>query len=161
MQRPVYPPKIVRLLPLSPTMVRLEWEYEPSPGVPVEGFFINYREATTAGEYTKVLYWSFCSFLFFNPLVDILIMYHCSDIISVSTILTSFRPRQHIISLLICVIYYQVTVLNPRRTYEISHLKPNVSYDFKIQCFNIAGTSDFSPIYKKSVAGKLLLAYCM
>ncbi|XP_037785347.1 interference hedgehog-like isoform X2 [Penaeus monodon] len=99
MQRPVYPPKIVRLLPLSPTMVRLEWEYEPSPGVPVEGFFINYREATTAGEYTKV------------------------------------------------------TVLNPRRTYEISHLKPNVSYDFKIQCFNIAGTSDFSPIYKKSVAG--------
>ncbi|XP_063590517.1 interference hedgehog-like [Penaeus indicus] len=99
MQRPVYPPKIVRLLPLSPTMVRLEWEYEPSPGVPVEGFFINYREATTAGEYTKV------------------------------------------------------TVLNPRRTYEISHLKPNVSYDFKVQCFNIAGTSEFSPIYKKSVAG--------
>lgn len=56
MQRPVYPPKIVRLLPLSPTMVRLEWEYEPSPGVPVDGFFINYREATTAGEYTKVFY---------------------------------------------------------------------------------------------------------
>lgn len=53
-QRPAYPPTVVSLIPLGPTSVKLEWHYEPSPGVPVEGFFINYREATTAGEYTKV-----------------------------------------------------------------------------------------------------------
>ncbi|XP_071549022.1 interference hedgehog-like isoform X2 [Panulirus ornatus] len=99
-QRPAYPPTITRLIPLGPTSVKLEWQYEPSPGVPVEGFFINYREATIAGEYTKV------------------------------------------------------TVLGPnKKSFVISHLKANVSYDFKIQCFNIAGASDFSAIFKKNVAG--------
>ncbi|XP_069169801.1 interference hedgehog isoform X2 [Procambarus clarkii] len=97
-QRPAYPPTIVEQIPQGPTSVKLVWQYEPSPGVPVEGFFINYREATIAGEYTKV------------------------------------------------------TVLGPtKRSFVILHLKANVSYDFKIQCFNIAGASEFSPIYKKTV----------
>lgn len=101
-------------------------------------------------------------FLFFNAFVDILIMYHYSDSYSLSDYSDIIQTHSNYrISLLICPICCQVTVLNPRRTYEISHLKPNVSYDFKIQCFNIAGTSDFSPIYKKSVAGKVVVVYCM
>ncbi|XP_066944027.1 interference hedgehog-like isoform X1 [Macrobrachium rosenbergii] len=99
-QRPTYPPTIVSLLPQGPTAVKLEWEYEESPGVPIEGFFINYREFTTAGDYTKV------------------------------------------------------TVLDPNaKSYVISHLKANVSYNFKMQSFNLAGVSEFSAIHKKNVAG--------
>nr|XP_053638461.1 interference hedgehog-like [Cherax quadricarinatus] len=102
-QRPAYPPTIVSVTPQGPTSVKLEWEYKPSPGVPVEGFFINYREATIAGEYTKV------------------------------------------------------TVLGPaKRSFVILHLKANVSYDFKIQCFNIAGASEFSAIYNKNAVGSSL-----
>ncbi|KAK7020110.1 hypothetical protein SK128_001864 [Halocaridina rubra] len=98
--RPVYPPTIKSLLPQGPTAVKIDWEYEESSGVPVEGFFINYRESTIAGDYTKV------------------------------------------------------TVLDPKaRFYVISHLKANVSYNFKMQCFNLAGASDFSAIHKKNVAG--------
>lgn len=53
-QRPVEPPSITSLQPESPTMVRMKWSYNPTPGTPVEGFFIHYREATVAGDYTKV-----------------------------------------------------------------------------------------------------------
>ncbi|XP_050712397.1 brother of CDO-like isoform X2 [Eriocheir sinensis] len=100
-QRPAHPPAITALTPTTPTTVRLAWHYTPAPGTPIEGFFIHYREATVAGDYTKV------------------------------------------------------TVLDPdKREYTVSHLKANVSYDFKMQCFNMAGPSDFSQVAKKSVPGR-------
>lgn len=44
--------------------------------------------------------------------------------------------------------YLKVTVLGANtRSHIISHLLPETSYDIKMQCFNIAGTSDFSNIY--------------
>ncbi|XP_042207590.1 interference hedgehog-like [Homarus americanus] len=100
MQRPAYPPTITTLIPQGSTAVKLEWQYDPSPGVPVDGFYVNYREATKAGDYTKL------------------------------TILGAAE-----------------------RSIVISHLQANVSYDFKIQCFNLAGASDFSAVFKKNVAG--------
>lgn len=58
MKRPPFSPTIIRLIPQGPTSVKLEWQYSPSPGVPIEGFLISYREATVAREYTKVRsYW--------------------------------------------------------------------------------------------------------
>ncbi|GBN94973.1 Interference hedgehog, partial [Araneus ventricosus] len=44
--------------------------------------------------------------------------------------------------------YLKVTVLGANtRSHIISHLLPDVGYDIKMQCFNIAGTSEFSNIY--------------
>ncbi|KAG8178123.1 hypothetical protein JTE90_020828 [Oedothorax gibbosus] len=44
--------------------------------------------------------------------------------------------------------YLKVTVLGSNtRSHIISHLLPDTGYDIKMQCFNIAGTSDFSNIY--------------
>ncbi|KAK3853859.1 hypothetical protein Pcinc_039621 [Petrolisthes cinctipes] len=100
LQRPISPPTITSLVPLGPTTVSLAWQYQPPPGVSIEGFFINYREAAMATDYTKV------------------------------------------------------TVLQPEmRSFVINHLIANVSYDFKIRVFNLAGASDFSPVYKLIVAG--------
>ena len=53
-QRPEVPPTITSLLQESDTIVRARWSYNPIPGIPVEGFFIHYRESTVAGSYTKV-----------------------------------------------------------------------------------------------------------
>lgn len=44
--------------------------------------------------------------------------------------------------------YFKVTVEGANtRTHTITHLLPDTSYDIKMQCFNVAGTSDFSNIY--------------
>ncbi|GIY05785.1 hypothetical protein CDAR_506581 [Caerostris darwini] len=44
--------------------------------------------------------------------------------------------------------YLKVTVLGANtRSHIISHLLPETGYDIKMQCFNIAGTSEFSNIY--------------
>ncbi|GFU05367.1 interference hedgehog [Trichonephila clavipes] len=44
--------------------------------------------------------------------------------------------------------YLKVTVLGANtRSHIISHLLPDTGYDIKMQCFNIAGTSEFSNIF--------------
>lgn len=51
---------------------------------------------------------------------------------------------------------FQVTILQPEmRSIVIQPLNANVSYDFKMRVFNLAGASDFSPVYKFIVAGEL------
>ena len=58
-----------------------------------------------------------------------------------------------------------MTVLDPdKREYVVSHLKANVSYDFKMQCFNMAGPSEFSKMVKSSAPGEccvVLLCCCV
>ncbi|KAK8376888.1 hypothetical protein O3P69_010079 [Scylla paramamosain] len=99
-QRPEEPPTIISLQQETPTLVRVRWSYNPTPGIPVEGFFIHYRESTVAGSYTKV------------------------------------------------------TVLDPdKREHVVSHLKANTSYDFKMQCFNMAGRSNFSKALRNIAPG--------
>ncbi|GBO37676.1 Interference hedgehog, partial [Araneus ventricosus] len=52
--------------------------------------------------------------------------------------------------------YLKVTVLGANtRSHIISHLLPDVGYDIKMQCFNIAGTSEFSNIYTTKTKGKI------
>ncbi|KAG1667592.1 Interference hedgehog [Nymphon striatum] len=44
--------------------------------------------------------------------------------------------------------YTKMTVLGTNtRTHIIDHLLPNIPYEMKMQCFNMAGTSDFSNIF--------------
>ncbi len=46
-------------------------------------------------------------------------------------------------------------MLDPdKREYVVSYLKANVSYDFKMQCFNMAGPSDFSKVLRNNVPGE-------
>lgn len=97
---PEEPPTITLLHQETPTLVRVRWTYNSTPGIPVEGFFIHYRESTVAENYTKV------------------------------------------------------TVLDPdKREHVVSHLKANISYDFKMQCFNMAGRSNFSKVMRNSAPG--------
>ncbi|XP_045121344.1 interference hedgehog-like isoform X2 [Portunus trituberculatus] len=99
-QRPEVPPTITSLHQEAPTLVRARWSYNSTPGIPVEGFFIYYRESTVAGSYIKL------------------------------------------------------TVLDPdKREHVVSHLKANVSYDFKMQCFNMAGRSNFSKVMRNNAPG--------
>ena len=72
-QRPVEPPAITSLEPDSPTTVRMRWSYNPTPGIPVEGFFIHYREGTVAGGYTKVM-------IIIIIIINGFLIRHCKDV---------------------------------------------------------------------------------
>ncbi|CAL4071445.1 unnamed protein product, partial [Meganyctiphanes norvegica] len=102
MSPPLYPPNVTSVERLTPMSIQLKWTYETTPGIEVLGFFINYREATNAGPYTKI------------------------------------------------------TVLgNDTTSFVVTNLKANISYDFKIQGFNLAGTSDFSTVAKRFPTGSV------
>lgn len=56
--------------------------------------------------------------------------------------------------------YLKVTVLGANtRSHIISHLLPETGYDIKMQCFNDAGTSDFSNIYTSKTKRKYYFRY--
>ena len=93
MKRPSNGPFIHAAEAISQSAILLRWTYVEQDAVPVDGFFIHYRDTSSAGEYYK------------------------------ATSLGS-NTRSHI----------------------ITHLLPDTSYDIKMQCFNVAGTSNFSNI---------------
>lgn len=93
MKRPPSGPQIYRAEAISQSAILLGWTYQEQDSIPVDGFFIHYRDTSSAGEYYK------------------------------ATSLGS-NTRSHI----------------------ITHLLPDTSYDIKMQCFNVAGTSNFSNI---------------
>ena len=93
MKRPSSGPFIHAAEAISQSAILLRWTYVEQDAVPVDGFFIHYRDTSSAGEYYK------------------------------ATSLGS-NTRSHI----------------------ITHLLPDTSYDIKMQCFNVAGTSNFSNI---------------
>ena len=93
MKRPSSGPHIHAAEAISQSAILLRWTYLEQDAVPVDGFFIHYRDTSSAGEYYK------------------------------ATSLGS-NTRSHI----------------------ITHLLPETSYDIKMQCFNVAGTSNFSNI---------------
>lgn len=93
MKRPSNGPFIHAAEAISQSAILLRWTYVEQDAIPVEGFFIHYRDTSSAGDYFK------------------------------ATSLGS-NTRSHI----------------------ITHLLPETSYDIKMQCFNVAGTSNFSNI---------------
>ncbi|XP_071441355.1 interference hedgehog-like isoform X2 [Hetaerina americana] len=52
-KKPPYPPKLTVTDVISPSAIRIEWEFLDLETIPIEGFFIYYRATTNAGEYTK------------------------------------------------------------------------------------------------------------
>ncbi|XP_043209363.1 interference hedgehog-like [Amphibalanus amphitrite] len=52
--RPPGSPTISQLWPLNSTAIRCSWSYHDVRAAPVQGYFIHYRDAATAGGYSKV-----------------------------------------------------------------------------------------------------------
>ncbi|XP_046382906.1 interference hedgehog-like isoform X2 [Ischnura elegans] len=52
-KKPPYPPKLTVTEVISPSAIKIEWEFLDTDTIPIEGFFIYYRATTNAGEYTK------------------------------------------------------------------------------------------------------------
>ncbi|XP_067011559.2 interference hedgehog isoform X2 [Anabrus simplex] len=47
------PPRLLRAEALSPSLIQIHWEYTNSARVPVDGFYVYYRAASTAGDYIQ------------------------------------------------------------------------------------------------------------
>ncbi|KAF0290710.1 Interference hedgehog [Amphibalanus amphitrite] len=52
--RPPGSPTVTQLWPLNITAIRCSWSYHDVRAAPVQGYFIHYRDAATAGGYSKV-----------------------------------------------------------------------------------------------------------
>ncbi|XP_014257268.1 interference hedgehog-like isoform X2 [Cimex lectularius] len=50
---PLYPPTLTHTEAISPTEIRIHWEYLNSVLAPVDGFYVYYRATTSAGDYIK------------------------------------------------------------------------------------------------------------
>ncbi|XP_073980733.1 interference hedgehog-like isoform X3 [Rhodnius prolixus] len=52
-KNPLYPPALTHTEAVTPTSIRIHWEYLNSVLVPVDGFYVYYRATTSAGDYIK------------------------------------------------------------------------------------------------------------
>ncbi|XP_014290783.1 interference hedgehog [Halyomorpha halys] len=52
-ETPFFPPNLTYAESLSPTSIRIHWEYLNSVLAPVDGFYVYYRATTSAGDYIK------------------------------------------------------------------------------------------------------------
>ncbi|XP_069684363.1 interference hedgehog-like [Periplaneta americana] len=93
-KNPLSHPILINAEAVSPTAIQIRWQYTGSASVPVEGFYVYYRETSSAGDYIKA------------------------------------------------------TVEGEgQRSYVITHLQPDTTYDIKLQSFTVGAASNFSTIF--------------
>ncbi|XP_021913765.1 interference hedgehog-like isoform X2 [Zootermopsis nevadensis] len=92
-KNPLSPPVLMHTEAVSATAIRICWQYMRSVAVPVEGFYVYYRETSSAGDYIKA-----------------------------------------------------TVEGEAQRSFVITHLQPDTSYDIKLQSFTVGAASDFSII---------------
>ncbi|RZC36440.1 interference hedgehog-like [Asbolus verrucosus] len=54
-RNPLPIPLITKTETINSTSVKIYWKYDPSPNITVEGFFVNYNSASSAGDYLRAL----------------------------------------------------------------------------------------------------------